>query len=457
MEPKCTRVGQKKLCRQVSCDNGCEAKRIPLEVAALFDADANESYIDILTYSFASNKRFWWKCARGHSFEVDIANRVDKRGCKECNKRVDGFLHVDDIEMSCANNPAQVKAWSNINTLTPDLVYQNSKNKYYYNCRKCGHLYHTRPIRMKKGLTSCKYCGKKLCGSLDCTICLAKSAASHDYMRAQWSKKNKLEAHEVRLHVTGKRFLFDCDKCGHAFKCSPAHIFNGTRCSYCKHRTLCGEESCTTCTEKSFKSYEMSKNWCYEKNEGATPLQVFKNSHKKFFFNCDDCLGTFDMALNSMVRYNSWCRCTLNRTEQILYKWLQSEYGEDSVTREATFPWTRTENGGCRRFDFEIHGLGKNILVECDGEQRYTQIKGVRGTWKSPKESLKIDKWKESNALKNGWFVVRMCQRTILHNRMDWKSMISDCIAKIKHTESSPKVFRMGYMYEFELPHLLTS
>jgi very-short-patch-repair endonuclease len=57
--------------------------------------------------------------------------------------------------------------------------------------------------------------------------------------------------------------------------------------------------------ERSFASHEKAKYWS-KKNGDVKPENVFKSSHKEYWFDCDKCKHSFDKALNSVVRGN-WC------------------------------------------------------------------------------------------------------------------------------------------------------
>lgn len=58
--------------------------------------------------------------------------------------------------------------------------------------------------------------------------------------------------------------------------------------------------------EKSFASHEKSIYWNYEKNGGLNPASLYKNSHKKYWFNCNLCNHTFEIPLRDVNR-GSWC------------------------------------------------------------------------------------------------------------------------------------------------------
>ena len=58
--------------------------------------------------------------------------------------------------------------------------------------------------------------------------------------------------------------------------------------------------------EKSFASHPKAIFWNYELNNGIKPEEVFLNSHKKYWFTCEECKHKFEIRLSD-VNNNKWC------------------------------------------------------------------------------------------------------------------------------------------------------
>jgi very-short-patch-repair endonuclease len=128
-----------------------------------------------------------------------------------------------------------------------------------------------------------------------------KSFASHE--KAQyWSDKNELKPNEV-FKCSNTKFCFNCNICNHEFDISPNNVNTGYWCPYCVNK-LCDKEDCNQCLKKSFNSHDKSKFWS-DKNK-LTARQVSKNSHKKYYFNCN-CGHEFEAGLNNIYSGNRWC------------------------------------------------------------------------------------------------------------------------------------------------------
>ncbi len=87
-----------------------------------------------------------------------------------------------------------------------------------------------------------------------------KSFATHPKSEF-WSKKNKDLPKDV-YKSSSKKYIFDCD-CGHEFVTSLNKISFNRWCYYCSKppKTLCNNDDCKVCFNKSFASHPKSKFW----------------------------------------------------------------------------------------------------------------------------------------------------------------------------------------------------
>ena len=111
---------------------------------------------------------------------------------------------------------------------------------------------------------------------------MIKIPFSNNPKHIYWSSKNKLKPEDVSMN-SHKNYWFNCEKCNHEFESSP-HSISGMNswCSYCGNKKLC---KCNTCFKKSFESHPKSNCWSF-KNKLQT-YEIFKNSHKRYLFNCE--------------------------------------------------------------------------------------------------------------------------------------------------------------------------
>jgi hypothetical protein len=202
------------------------------------------------------------------------------------------------------------KYWSPKNEVSPDKISFKSSKKFYFIC-ECKHMFYSNLRNIAVLNSWCPYCSipsKKLCDDENCKSCFDKSFASHEKSK-YWSVKNETTPRQVFRNSENK-YIFYCNICNHDFISYPgSFVGKNTGCVYCTNSKLCDNVNCKSCFDKSFASHEKSKYWSV-KNE-TTPRQVFRNSHKKYFFTCNICNHEFDLALNSYSKNNDCPFCSI--------------------------------------------------------------------------------------------------------------------------------------------------
>ena len=174
-------------------------------------------------------------------------------------------------------------------------------------------------------MPGCTLSQLKLCG--ECDICFSRSFSSYDGLTEAgnlkvdcWSDDNELTPREV-FKGTAKKFYFDCDVCSHTFIGRPHDItsLKPQWCPYCSNHKLC-KEKCHICYEKSFLSFKGTtktgklKTDCWSEKNKKKPIEVFRGSKSKFFFECDICSHVFDHVIHSVSGKNScWCPYCANK------------------------------------------------------------------------------------------------------------------------------------------------
>jgi very-short-patch-repair endonuclease len=226
---------------------------------------------------------------------------------------------------------------------------------------------------------------------------------------------------------SGKKYLFDCDKCNHSFEKIIDSVtgVNDSWCPYCSNNKLCDDNNCKTCFEKSFASHEKSKYWSIKNME--KPRNIFKGTHNKYLFNCEICNYEFESSLSNISKIKgTWCPHCVNKTETKLYKILLSLF--PSIVRQFKEEW-------CKRvsylpFDFCIPE--HKIIIELDGRQHFEQVMD----WKTPEEQQETDRYKEKCANDNGYSTIRLLQTDVINDAFDWLTKIQTAIQEIISDDS---------------------
>ena len=101
-----------------------------------------------------SNKKAWWKCYKGHEWQVAINNRNYGYGCPYCagQKAVKGENDLQTL------SPILASEWDykKNNGLTPMDVMPNSGKKVWWKCKR-GHEWQAKIQNRYRG-SGCPYC-----------------------------------------------------------------------------------------------------------------------------------------------------------------------------------------------------------------------------------------------------------------------------------------------------------
>jgi len=312
-----------------------------------------------------------------------------------------------------------------------------------------------------------------------------------------WSSKNTLKPNEVKLN-SHKKFWFDCE-CGHEFEISLGNIIRGQWCSYCVNKKIC---DCEVCFDKSFASVEYSKNWSELNDE--EPFELFKNSHKEYFFDCPICKHVFKQKLSHITRgnYCSYCHNVLMCSENknclicISKSFASIERSKNwscknkkkpievfkSTAEKFIFDCDKcnnefesklchiTDGSWCPNCRYKTEDKLNKILSEkypslktqykvdwCKDkkhlpfdfvieerkiivEQDGEQHWKQVAKWKTPEHNRKRDLYKIKCANENGFSVIRILQEDVFKDKYDWLKELCENIKKLQ-TKIEFKIF----------------
>ena len=138
---------------------------------------------------------------------------------------------------------------------------------------------------------------------------------------------------------------------------------------------------------------------------------------------------SFDCVYSS----NTWCPYCVNKTEFILYEYLQKLY---EITGQFKKDWCKNNNTNkYLPFDFCIEEY--KIIVELDGPQHFIQI----SNWSSPEKQHENDKYKQKCANENGYSIIRLLQEDVFKDKYVWKTELINNIEKIKNEKIIKNIY----------------
>jgi len=316
-----------------------------------------------------------------------------------------------------------------------------------------------------------------------------------------WSNRNEKKPNEVALN-SHKKFWFDCE-CGHEFESSCLNIKNGRWCSYCSNKKLCDNEKCKICFNKSFASVDYSKNW--SKINKENPIKLFKNSHKKYWFECPNCNHLYEQKLSHITRGNNcpYCHniklCNSDKTCKTCYNktfasverscfWSNKNIIKPKQVFKSTaskfwFDCDKcgndfesklchiTDGSWCPRCRYKTEDKLFKILVEkypslksqykvdwCKDikhlpfdfviEDRKIIIEqdGVQhwkqvAKWKTPEHTKQRDLYKMKCANENGFSIIRILQHDVCKDKYDWLTELNYSIEKITNENRVQNIY----------------
>ena len=284
------------------------------EIAKDWDYEKNEVTPDkVLPFT---NKRYYWKCEKGHIYLASPngrCNKVKHAGCSICSGRqvLKGYNDIATIR------PNLVKDWDfKKNTKKPTDYTIASNEKVWWICPK-GHSYmaviYSR-TRLEKG-TGCPICtGKKVLeGFNDFKSQRPDLLCDWDYNK---NEKNKI--YPDKVHVTSmKSAWWKCHVCGYEWKATLyARCGKNQGCNVCS--SLIGGQKHIDGLIKQQGSLEdncpeLLKEWDYERNI-IKPNMVTTGSHKRAFWICSKCGHKWSTEIRVRANRKNGCpKCSKKR------------------------------------------------------------------------------------------------------------------------------------------------
>src|SRR5579872_1369641 len=397
---------------------------------------SNENKVSPRQVSKSSHKRFIFDCPTCfHAYNAQPRHITSGSGCGYCANK---YLCNDNSCGTCYEKSfasfLKAKYWSDENEISPRKIFKTSHKKCLFDCNVCDHTFSISPSDVVAG-SFCPYCAsKRLCDN-DCDTCYKKSFASN-IMSKFWSDENEVSPRQV-LQSSGKKYKFNCDTCDHIHESSLHNVTNkGSSCPYCSKpvKRLCADNSCVTCFNNCFSSCPQSKFWSSSNN--VTPRQVIKFSSNKYKFDCPYCNQIYEARINSITCNGSWCSCIKNKTETIVYKYLQSIMDGPEIAKHKKFKWCKQKR--YLPFDFCIKDF--KIIIELDGLQHFKQV----SNWDDPEKRKETDIYKMKRANRHGYSVIRIFQEDVWNNKNNWKRKLYNSI----QTYDEPTNILIGKIYD---------
>jgi very-short-patch-repair endonuclease len=381
--------------------------------------------------------KVWWLCPKTceygckHEWESVLFDK-DRYGCPYCATPIKRICRHMSIAFT---HPEIVKTWhpTRNGNLCPEDFLSGSDARIVWLCPNrcpegCELAYECKiNNRIRYG---CPYC----CVGAE-QVCIHTSLlGKYPEIAKEFHPKNKETADKL-THRSNKKVWWLCEKtcpegCKHEWEARIANrTGRGDNCPYCSNRKLCEHMSI------KYTHPELCREWHTEKNKGINIDTLSFGSDTKVTWICSK--NPLHEWITSICQRTSGqgCPSCLNKTEDKLYKYLQSKYNVvrqfklDSCKRKKHLP-----------FDMCIPEL--KIIIELDGAQHFRLVRN----WGSPEDAVNRDVFKMQHANKEGYKVIRIFQEDVYTRDENWldEILIPRIEDKEKHNvyiSSSPNMY----------------
>ena len=264
--------------------------RIP-EVAKQWDYEKNGD-IKPEYIACTSQKKFYWKCEKGHSWSAQVNTRLKGHGCPYCA----GVILAPGENDLLSQNPELAKEWDydRNGDLTPDRITVNNGKKVWWVCKTCNHHWEVGVGHRNKGEGCPKCADKQRTLSKHKRIVELKGSFADNYphLLKEWDfeKNIGLDPNMLPPHC-GKEVWWICSTCGHSWPATMDKRANGRGCEQCaKQKRALSQQKRAVLKKGAFAVTHphLIEDWDYSKNEG-TPSDYSAGSSYRANWKCHHC------------------------------------------------------------------------------------------------------------------------------------------------------------------------
>lgn len=253
------------------------------KVAESYDFEKNDEMIDFNTLTIGSNKKVWWKCELGHSWEARIQNTVKNRReklCPYCSnlKLLSGF---NDFS---TKHPELLNEWdyekNGENNITPETTKFNSNEDVFWKCLN-NHSWTASPIYRHRGFGKCVQC-----------VSLGENFPE---LLEEWDyEKNTVDPFQVR-YGSGEKVYWKGKDCGHSWESVLRNrVRDNQNCPYCS-----GQRVLKNFNDLATKRPDLAKLWSSKNTKTAT--EVGTSGENKVIWT-DNCGHEWKSSINAMTK-----------------------------------------------------------------------------------------------------------------------------------------------------------
>ena len=329
--------------------------------------------------SYASARRVWWKCPKGHEWEAAVMNRgFHRAGCPTCARLTDAN-RLSQINRKVASE------WhpTENGELTPDDVTFSSHKKVWWLCPE-GHKW-SAIIKNRCRLNSgCPYCAGKEVSNDN------RLSDHYPEVAAQWHPSKNGQSPAEVSYGSAKKAWWMCEET-HEWKAVISSRTQGHGCPYCAGVLV------SDANRLPIKCPAIAKEWHPVLNGDLTPDKIALASNKRVWWKCPKG-HEWEAVVASRTIGGNGCRyCTLTGRSAVEIR-LACELLTffSDITPEKTTRITTLQGP----VDADIAIPSHNLIIEYDGQHWH-------------KNEFERDNRKTQAMKSAGWRVLRIRERPL--------------------------------------------
>lgn len=219
-----------------------------------------------------ADKKVWWRCRKGHSWESIIYSRKAGTGCPYCAGNI-LVPRVNDLQTEYPDLTLEWD-WEKNKGCLPFEVASGSSRRVWWKCTE-GHSWNA-VVSLRTSGKGCPYCsGRKVLSGFN------DLATKNPELAIQWDYEKNEGKNPSEFTPFSSEQVWWLGRCGHSWSTQIKYRSSGSDCPYCSGRkVLVGFNDLGTMIP------ELAAEWDYESNKGLTPEEVTTGSNKKIWWVC---------------------------------------------------------------------------------------------------------------------------------------------------------------------------
>ena len=266
--------------------------------------------------TFGSDKKVWWICSEGHSYQATVSNRCHGKNCPYCsnNKVLQGY---NDL---ASQHPEIAAEWDyGKNQKGPNCVLSGSNKKVWWRCKTCGHEWLANPNHRVYRQSGCPACSGRVATPEENLMIV------NPQLCREWNETRNSKSPSDYRPQSNQKVWWICSTCGYEWQAKINDRSNGTGCPCCAGKVVAeGVNDLATLRP------DLINEWDYEKNVGILPNEMTLGSHKKVWWRCSACNNEWEASVANRSRGRGCPLCarsaTVSSRKKSIFQY--SPYGE---------------------------------------------------------------------------------------------------------------------------------